>query len=88
MQKWHSYHTEAAATVDKCTRHAHEARELAAATDEEEHRHEEDRLLDLARVQDPKYEWFPYDPTGVDGVAERPSSGVLPRRRDLAWCYA
>jgi hypothetical protein len=61
--------------VDKCTHNAHEAREVATAADEEEHRREEDRLLDLARVHDPYYEWFPYD-TGVDGVAERPSGGV------------
>jgi hypothetical protein len=33
--------------VDKCTRNAHEARELAAAANEEAHRREEDRLLEL-----------------------------------------
>ena len=62
--------------VDKCTRNAHEARELVAAADEEEHRQENDRLLDLARVQDPNYEWFPYDRrrTRVVGFTK---SGIL-----------
>ena len=76
MQKWHAYQTEDVAMIDKCTRNAHEARELVAAADEEEHRQENDRLLDLARVQDPNYEWFPYDRrrTRVVGFTK---SGIL-----------
>ena len=76
MQKWHSNQTFASARVDECTRSAQEARWLATVTDDEEQRREEDRLLELARVQDPDWGWFPFDPTGVFGVAERPSGGV------------